>query len=318
MNSNNIKTQESPSLNILENNVLKRENKLYSALSTISNRTQYKNALKKALENFDVYIQFQILDYNKNVYTLDIINEILKENPDINYGFKSINATISWIGIDTTKTMTIYIKYDKSKKEMLELKNKSVKKAKQIIKKIIYKGMNDFEKELVIHDYIVNNTRYDKADEESISFESHTDYGVLVKGTGVCDGYSKAFIRLLKMVDIECMYVLGEVDSGLHAWVMAKIDNKWMHIDITWDDPVGLKGDYISYDYFNVSDKIMEEDHTWDKNSYPKSTKIKKPMQNNTTYILKEYVFNIFSKLCDLEVGKNLFIQELVEQLVLS
>ncbi|MGI2294588.1 transglutaminase domain-containing protein [Paenibacillus sp. GXUN7292] len=141
--------------------------------------------------------------------------------------------------------------------EQTELVNRS---AKDILAKIIHKGMNDHEKVLAIHDWIVDNVEYD----ESLTY--YTAYDALTRGTTVCQGYSLITYRLLSEAGIENMITEGEVDTGLHSWNLVKLDGNWYHLDVTWDDPTNIEGG--TYDYYLVTDKQLRKDHTWTK-TYP-------------------------------------------------
>lgn len=141
-------------------------------------------------------------------------------------------------------------------------------KAKSIISKIIKPGMTDLQKEKAVHDYIVNNTRYDEInyDKGTIPDESYSPYGVLIKGTAVCEGYAKATALLLNMAGVKSIVVLG----WDHAWNIVKINGRYYHLDTTWDDPVTSSGEnLLRYDYFNLSDSQISKDHFWDKEKYP-------------------------------------------------
>ena len=64
-----------------------------------------------------------------------------------------------------------------------------------------------------------------------------------------------------------------KVITDKHVWNAVKIDDKWYHIDLTWDDPVVLNGsDTILYDYFLItSDELLKKDlsqHKYDKDLY--------------------------------------------------
>jgi hypothetical protein len=50
-----------------------------------------------------------------------------------------------------------------------------------------------------------------------------------------------------------------------HIWNLVKIDGKWYHADITWDDPVRDMWGFISRNYLLVSDDKIKQDHpSWD------------------------------------------------------
>ena len=156
-------------------------------------------------------------------------------------------------------------------------------KAVDIVAKLIKPDMTDFQKQLILHDYIVNNARYDKENEikDTVPEDSHQAYGVLIKGVGVCDGYSKAMQILLRLSGIDSYLLLAEnVDKTKpgHAWLIVKIDGEHYHLDITWNDPYSPEGDFLTYDYFNLTDEDIKKDHsmyTWDESLYPKCTATK-------------------------------------------
>ncbi len=97
------------------------------------------------------------------------------------------------------------------------------------------------EKELAIHDKLLEMIVYDKACAQAASAYhiSHTAYGALINGTCVCDGYSLAFSYLLDGVGINSMVVSGRAGveaTGNHAWNIVKLDGSWYEVDCTWDD----------------------------------------------------------------------------------
>lgn len=127
-----------------------------------------------------------------------------------------------------------------------------------------------------MHDYLVNNTKYDYDNfiKNTIPQEDYTAYGVLINGTGVCEGYSYAIKRLLKAVSIDSIIVDGNSTGdtgGPHAWNMVKLGNDYYQLDVTYDDPVVNNGtkDVLSHEYFNITDSQISKDHSWDKSKYP-------------------------------------------------
>lgn len=150
---------------------------------------------------------------------------------------------------------------------------KTAKKAKAVLKKIIKKGMSDYEKELAIHDYLVKNAKYGFLAGNARPY-SYLSYGVLVSGKGVCNSYAEAMQLLLMMVDVESRIIVGTADKVDHAWNLVKLDGNWYHVDATWDDPVPDEKGRILRTYFNITDKMMESTHVWKKENYPKAVKI--------------------------------------------
>lgn len=143
-------------------------------------------------------------------------------------------------------------------------------KCSEIIDDIINPSMSEVEKELAIHDYIVNNTEYDY----SISSISGDANGPILFGKGICDGYSQAFTLLTRYLGFECFVVTGHVGSFPveedeinigHAWNKIRIGGVLHNVDTTWNDTA----DYLYYEYFNCSD--VEMSNHWEHPLYPKA-----------------------------------------------
>ncbi|MCY6355961.1 transglutaminase domain-containing protein [Clostridium sp. ZS2-4] len=258
----------------------KREEFAKEPSGIINNYDEFYYAIGHALHNFESEIVIQINKYNSQDYKLDVINKVIEDYPNIEYGYNGAEASIISYK-DGTAKMTINIKYEFSKEYMMEMRRLSEEKAEEIISKVIKAGMSDCEKELALHDYVVNNSKYDKRlFTGNMPSESYTDYGILVQDTGVCAGYARALYRLLNMADIECIYVTGYGDDGTgtiaHAWNIVKIEGEYYHLDATWDDPVTYTGrNVITHNYFNVNDEKMSRDHVWNLEKYPKCTSTK-------------------------------------------
>lgn len=127
---------------------------------------------------------------------------------------------------------------------------------------------DDYEKFRYIHDNLILSCQY-KENEGSC----YTAYGCLVEGEAVCEGYAKAMLTLCEKVGIGCVPVVGSgYENGEplpHIWNKVLLDGEWYCTDPTWDDPVSQMGeDYIRYDYFAITDKQMNLDHTADENKY--------------------------------------------------
>jgi hypothetical protein len=121
-------------------------------------------------------------------------------------------------------------------------------------------GDDDYAKIKYIHEYIVLNCTFTKTG-DTVS----NAYGVLVDGTGQCDGYAFAFGLLASKMGLEVVTVNGtDKDGNTHAWNKVKADGNWYNIDCTWDDPVidYENPEYIRYSYMLVPDKdIMDITH---------------------------------------------------------
>lgn len=153
-----------------------------------------------------------------------------------------------------------------------------------ILAKIIKDEMTEKQKVKAIHDWIIDNTKYDE------TYTIYDGYETLVNGTGVCQGYAELAQQMFKQVGIENMMITGSANNGSHAWNLVNINGKWRHVDVTWDDAT-LGGfddtilnsstesklrdkllslmDKLRNDYFCLTDDEISHDHTWNTSEYP-------------------------------------------------
>mgnify|MGYP001148473978 CR=1 FL=1 len=153
------------------------------------------------------------------------------------------------------KSNTDYLVSEEQREGMQQKFNAAVQKA---LGKLTV-GMSEYERELVLHDYLVENVTYDQAtaDETKEDNLSYTAYNALVTGTAVCDGYTRAYQLLLYYAGIENGLVYGTADKIGHIWNVVKINGKWYHVDSTWNDT----SDAGYHAYFNVTDNYIKADH---------------------------------------------------------
>ncbi len=142
-----------------------------------------------------------------------------------------------------------------------------------IIKENITSNMTDEQKIRTLHDYIINRTEYDKVrnDTGTSNYKSNTAYGALVENKAICSGYADAMALLLDKLGIKNF----KIASKTHVWNAVYINNQWLHLDLTWDDPVSERGPILDHKYFLLTtDKLFEEDgdeidtHIFDKTVY--------------------------------------------------
>ncbi len=149
----------------------------------------------------------------------------------------------------------ITIKINKSYTE--EQINAINDKVDDIINKEL-KNINE-KKEIVklAHNYIINHSKYDsdKSDKNINNYLSSIAYGPLLQGYGICGGYTDAMAIILDRFNIPNFKIISEN----HIWNAVKIDGKWYHLDLTWDDPVTSDGsDVLEYNFFLITTKELE------------------------------------------------------------
>lgn len=136
-----------------------------------------------------------------------------------------------------------------------------------IITKYITNDMSDDDKLLKIHDYIINNTRYDIYKSNSASY---TALGPLFNGTAVCSGYADLMAIFISKFGLKNY----KVASNTHVWNAVLINGEWLNIDLTWDDPITKDSevDTLQHDFFLVNtNKLLEfdtKDHKFDTTVY--------------------------------------------------
>lgn len=195
--------------------------------------------------------------------------------------------------------------YKSSNVSKLSEQDKSIYEAATEAINIFYsENMTDMDIVLAAHDYIVTHCTYDLDSLSLIpknSQYSDTPYGVLVNGTAICMGYTTTFQLFMDMLDVNSIIVNGEALNEEHAWNMVELDGEWYHVDCTWDDfvpddPLRMP----MHIYFLVSDSVMNEDHIWDKNSFPSapSDDLNYYVTNGLTASSSDEAIEILNKQC--------------------
>ena len=138
---------------------------------------------------------------------------------------------------------------------LLEIETKS----EEILKNVV--GSN-YQKIQYIHNWLVDNLQYDQT---YLKENTRNIYGALIENEVVCEGYAKAFKYLLDKLEIPCILVSGEAINSegrqeSHMWNYVQINDIWYAVDVTWDDPIIINGNYLSeearYKYFCQGNNI--------------------------------------------------------------
>ncbi len=149
--------------------------------------------------------------------------------------------------------VSVIPKYDCTKEEAGE----RVEFCKGEIKKLAALadfGETELKKAAIAHDLICLYYKYD------LTLVSNDLYSFLSSGAGTCQGYTWAYMAVLRELGIECEYVAS--DKIVHIWLKLKIDGEWYNSDATWDDPPSEEGkeNGVSHRHFLFSDKKAEND----------------------------------------------------------
>lgn len=154
--------------------------------------------------------------------------------------------------------------------KQLKIYNKAV----SAIEKLITLDMNDYEKELAVHDYIVGCASYDEAHLNALGIglpNSDNPYGCLINGKAICSGYSTTFQLFMDMLEIPCKTIYAtDFEGDDHSWNIVQIGGSWYYVDVCWDDPIpDFTNRPVRHKYFNVSKEYMKTKHVWDDTELP-------------------------------------------------
>lgn len=236
--------------------------KLYTNTSTNTYKASFLKDIEKIIQEAMGNRQNTVvIKYKGSTYQLlDVITEYISktiENDEyLNYSYRSVNMAYKAYGTDIT--ITLKFTYYESAAEMKYVDQQ----VKAILSKIIRPEMNSHEKVKAVHDYLVLNLGYDT------SLLSNSPYTALTEGKTACNGYAMLAYKMLKELGFEVRLISGIASSQAyktqnHAWNLVKLDDKWFHLDVTWDDPVPDKAGRILYDYYLLTDKEILKNHSW-------------------------------------------------------
>lgn len=119
---------------------------------------------------------------------------------------------------------------------------------------------SDVEKIVFIHDYLAQNFEYDT------SFKTYDAYNFFKSGKGVCQAYTATFAGLMKELGIDVTTASSE--SMKHIWNLVKVNGKWYHVDVTWDDPTTDKFSLVSHKNLLLSDSQASSTRSTSKYHY--------------------------------------------------
>lgn len=204
--------------------------------------TSYREELKDMLESGDMTTH-DVSKYNMTyAESQKIYNELATGECYLAvhaYNSMFVSSTRNSGGI--IQTVYLYNADNNFKQRYLLLKE-NVNKALSLLDS----KMNDVEKTLVLHDYIVEHTKYTTGANMISCAE------VLAYGRGVCQGYAYGLMVLLHEAGIESKFISS--NSMNHGWLMVELDGELYHVDPTWDDTRTRVSGQVDHDFFIRND----------------------------------------------------------------
>lgn len=157
---------------------------------------------------------------------------------------------------DASGEITINVTHLYSDEEIEKI-NKEID---NIMSTIITAEMSDYDKIKAFHDYIINNTKYDSNFQGDAASTKAT--GLLFEHKSVCGGYADVMAIFLNKIGLNNF----KVASTSHVWnaVYLNDESGWLHIDLTWDDPVTIDSDVdtLLHKFFLINTSALKEFET--------------------------------------------------------
>ena len=158
---------------------------------------------------------------------------------------------------DDSLVYTVGFQYISDISNIENIRNEMNNKVNPFITEMQNSSLSELEKVLLTHDYIAQNAIYQPDESLKGNPEYHTLYSAIVDGVTVCQGYTLAMCYILNKLGIDCVACICHKIK--HVWNCVKVDGKWYHVDLTWDDMDGTdinineKYSYIRYSNFLLS-----------------------------------------------------------------
>ena len=222
---------------------------------TVNKKEEIKNIfytiLDSGVKSFSFYCDTEYKECDNDIKTFfndkDILSNINNFVHPYN-SFKNIRISVTNYGKITLDISHLY------NQDEITIINDQID---TFIKENINDTMSTNDKIKVFHDYIINNTKFDTAIENSLdrlNSSSYTAYGLLIDHLAICGGYTDTMAIYLNKLNIKNY----RISTTEHVWNLVNLDNSWLNLDVTWDDPVTSDGsDMLMYDYYLISTSDM-------------------------------------------------------------
>ena len=210
----------------------------------------FYSALNQGWKEFTFYCPQDYVDCLNDVAAISKDETLLTDINNYIHPYNSYSTINTYY--DNTGKITLNIEYLYTEDEIKKIDN-----AIDMIISDVYDEDDSLEDNIKhIHDYIIDNTKYDKVREETneSKYDSSRMNGLLFEGYAVCSAYSDVMAVVLIKLDVP-NFKISSID---HVWNALYIDGEWLHLDLTWDDPSTVDGtDVLQHDFFLIDDKEL-------------------------------------------------------------
>lgn len=221
------------------------------------------NAAEEVGENETVYYKTKQVVLEDFVLSEAQVRTVIKALTD---DFPSIFWTTSTFGIlrDAQRNYTAVQLYSFLSADEIKEKLEKLVSVQDKFYEDIPDSLTEYQREKYVHDYIIDNCEYDSGLALDGTASAYNDdafnvYGTLVNKKAVCEGYSRSFQLLLSGLGVKVVNIIGFSLDELHMWNAVSLAEDYYYVDVTWDD---TDEEAYRYEYFNVTEDALSEDHT--------------------------------------------------------
>ncbi len=229
---------------------------------------------------YDTYTFYCPSEYENCITDVEYISD--PNNVDIlttlgNYVSPFNNFTSLRVQYDTAGEVTLEVEHLYSNEDIALISNK----IDSIWKELVNKDMSNEDIIYAFHDYIINHTKYDEVYEEELkkvskgtlaktTHQASKANGPLFEGYAICSGYTDVMAIILDKIGVPNF----KIASNTHVWNAVYIKDKWLHLDLTWDDPVSEDHSVnnLLHKFFLIDTETLEKfdikDHTFNKSIF--------------------------------------------------
>ena len=227
----------------------------------------FYSTLNQGWDDFTFYCPVEYTDCLRDVERLSLDEELLSNINNFVHPYNSYSS-IKTLYDDTGK-VNILITHLYNDDDVLLSENY----IDELFRKLVRNDMSSEEIIRKLHDYIINTTKYDtvKAEHKESGYDSSRINGIVNDHYALCSAYSDVMAVILERLRIPNF----KVSSDSHVWNAVFINGKWLHLDLTWDDPITSNGrDILDHNYFLIDNNRLFElsksndDHSFDKKVY--------------------------------------------------
>lgn len=225
----------------------------------------FYTAINTGMDDFTFYCPEEFSSCLDEVENLANDQELLSHINNFVHPFNGFNHIETQY--DSLGEVNIHIEKSYTDEQIQEVSDR----VSELVDQLIVPTDTDINNILRVHDYIIDHSVYDsnRSDYNDTTYHSDIAYGPLLEGYGICGGYTDAMQLFLEEMGIESY----KVSSEQHVWNAVYLNHQWLHLDLTWDDPVTTTGqNVLEHDFFLIDTptlfSIEQTEHQFDTSIY--------------------------------------------------